>query len=39
VRYGADVNAVNDLNNTPLHLAAQSPQLYITAAFLVLVSH
>ena len=37
VSYGADVNAVNDVMNTALHVACQMPQLYVTAVYLVMV--
>lgn len=36
--YGADVNAVNEVINTALHVACQTPQLYIIAFYLILVS-
>ena len=38
VSYSADVNAVNVEMNTALHVACRTPQLYVVAFYLVLVS-
>jgi len=37
VHYGAEVNAVNISNNTPLHFSCQAPHLSVIAFCLVIV--